>query len=310
MMKTAYVLAGHILTPEKPTRARTYFESILAEGQDSSWLYRAESLFGIASLMLRSRESLNNAYKCLSLAQYIYGALGLQGTPHPETHERLTNDDVTPRAVLEYDPQIATLTKGERLGLRQAAILYSGVQTELLSAVVSLVPTNQRRPVDTSYFAKRTRVLVLGSYAVKEMKTLGKIRKYIAHLGYQAVIVKDELDNPEETNEEKVRRLAAACRFVMIEHSSPAGQIDELKMLAPDRYVVAVLHRKGIQATWMQADYDIGYEFVRSFPYNSQEVNVAVEQACEWAEKSLASKEQRLRDRYPWRSNVDPCMPF
>lgn len=303
MTNTARVLSGHILIPEQPNRARTYFESILAQGQDASWLYRAESLFGIACLMLRNRESLSHAYKFLATAQYIYAALGLQVTPHPELHERLRQEDLTPGVVLKYDSQTAALPRSERLGLRQAAILYSGIQAELLSSVLLLVPTGQRHPVDASYFQRRSRVLVLGPDTSDKIGTLRQIVKRLARLGYRGILAKEELEHPDETNEEKVRRLAANCRFVIVEQSVPAGQIAELKMIAPDRYVVTVLHRKGIQATWMQADYDIGYEFVHFFPYESQRMESAVDFACAWAEDRLASKEQRLRDRYPWRSD-------
>jgi hypothetical protein len=83
MLNTAYVLNGHVLAPDQPVRARTFFESIIAQGQQASWLYRAESLLGIACMMLRARDDPHEAYKYLAAASYIIATLRLQGTPHP-----------------------------------------------------------------------------------------------------------------------------------------------------------------------------------------------------------------------------------
>ncbi len=303
MTNTAYVLAGHIYAPERPHRARTYFEAIVAQGSNVSWLYRAESYFGIALLMLREHDSLREAYKLLVAAQYIYATLRLQGTPHPDLHDSLRQDDLTPATIIHYDLQVATIPTSERLGLRQSAILHSGLQNQLLSSLLLLFQYSQPWP-DTLEAQRRSRVLVLG----QDTSAIGTLREIVDRLlerGYSGVLAKDQPDVPEETNEGKILRLAAISRFVVVEQSRAAGQIDELQLLAPKRYVIAILHRTGIQATWMQADYDIGFQFVEYFPY--ARIADAVERACDWAERKLAEKEQRLSGRYPWRSNERPA---
>jgi hypothetical protein len=296
-LTTAYILAGQTHSPQQPSRARTYFDAVLAKGLDVSWLYRAESLFGIGCLMLRDGTDIKEAYKFLVAAQYIWAILRLQGMPHLNMHPSLPDPALTPGSVVYYDAHLIQLSKGERLALRQLAVLESGVRNQLLSTLVFLLPIDGPWP-DTLEAQRRSRVLVLGQ-DTSAVQTLRDIISALADHGYTGLLVKDQPDLPDETNEGKVLRLAALSRFVILEHSVPAGQIDELQLLAPRGYTVAILHRKGTQATWMQSDYDIPYRLVSYFPYIR--VGPAVRRACQWAEASLQSKEAMLRVRYPWR---------
>jgi hypothetical protein len=261
---------------------------------------------GIASLMLHDHESPQEAYKLLVVAQYIYEVLRLQGTPHPDLHERLTWSNLTPGDLLRFDVQFSALSKNERFGLRQAAIIDSGIQDEILSSVLVLVPSRQSRTPDVSMFRRRSQVLVLGPDTSGRMNLLRRIVKCLARSGYRGFVVKDEPDFPEETNEQKVLRLSASSHFVIVESSVPAGQIDEIRMIVPERYVVAILHHEGTQATWMQSDYAIGFKFVKFFPYQSRTLCSTVDQACSWAEQSVVSKTQELLRLYPWRATASP----
>lgn len=302
MMNTAYVLAGHIFIPHDLIRARTYFEAIIAQGSGASWLYRAESLLGLAALMLFTSRNAAEAYKLLSAAQYIYVLLNLQGTPHPNIHSHLRRVDLTPSDVLFHDPSFEKLSSHRRTALRKEAIIDTGLQKELLGDLLFMFPISHTAGHNSIELAaaKFTSVLILGQDTSK-IQVLKDIRTYLQTDGYRGILVKDEVDIPQETNEEKVLRLAAGCRFVIVEQSTAAGQIDELQLLAPNRYAIAILHRERIQATWMQSDYDITFRGVSYFAYRPATLAKVIGSACRWAEDHLAKKEQDLAARYPWR---------
>ena len=301
MTKTAYVLAGNILVSDNPSRARTFFEFILAQGSASSWLYRAESFFGIASMILQERKSPELAYQLLAAAQYIYGTLGLQGTPHPAFHDHLRAENLTPADVIRYDTQIETISKSSRLGLRQNAVRDSGLQAEILSDLLLLIPAKQRGPVDLIPYRKPPRVVVLGpDKPERNMRLLRRIAKYVAHSGYEATIVKDELDLPEETIQEKVQRLVSRSRFVIVEHSQPSGHIGEVEWLRGSGIIIAILHRVGAQATSVQADYGSRFAAVlRFFPYTARGLETKVADACVWAEQQIDRKRAEFLSLYP-----------
>lgn len=303
MTNTAYVLSGHIWTPTEPNRARRYFDSILAKGSQPSWLYRAESLLGLAAVLLRSeRNRLSEAYRCLAAAQYILAVLHLRGMPHPGIHRRLTRSDLTPADILLHDPSFQAFSQRRSLVLRQEALSASGLQRDLFGDLLLLFPLQQAAPGLTWPLAatKSTTVLVLGQ-DTSEVQVLQHIQRILQIEGFRGILVKEEPDISHETNEEKVLRLAALCRFILLETTIPAGQIDELRLLAPNRYVIGILHRQGRQATWMQADYDLGYTYVKYFPYEPLTLAAAVCSACEWAESTLVEKREALNARYSWR---------
>ena len=83
---TALILAGffHLEsgTRQSTNRAESCFNEVL-EGEHVSWLYEAESYFGLAAIALKRNRPARIAFERLEAAQYIYLMLGLLGTPHP-----------------------------------------------------------------------------------------------------------------------------------------------------------------------------------------------------------------------------------
>ncbi len=301
MTNTALLFTGQILVPTEPNRARRYFELILAKGSEPSWLYRAECMFGLAAIVLRTGGKVEEAYRKLVFAQYVNSLLNHQNSPHPDMHEKLAIADLTASDLIVHNPAFAVLSRHHRTALRREAIIESGLQRELLADLMLIRKASQFKSPDPAEISrKKTRVLVLGPDA-DNMQLLREIRDYLLIEGYQGVLVKEEVDSGQETIDEKMVRLAASCTFVIIEQSAPAGQINELNLLVRSRHTIAILHQKGVQATWMQADLSVDYKGVEYFPYQRSALLDEVHRACRWAEERVAKKENEINHIYPWR---------
>ncbi len=301
MTNTALLFTGHILVPTQPNRARHYFELILAKGSEPSWLYRAECMFGLAAIVLRTGGKVEEAYRKLVFAQYVNSLLNHQNSPHPDMHEKLTIADLTAPDLIVHDPAFAVLSRHHCTALRREAIIESGLQRELLADLMLIRKAPQFKiPEAAEISRKKTRVLVLGP-DTENIQLLKEIKDYLLIEGYQGVLVKEEADSGQETIDEKMGRLAASCTFVITEQSVPAGQINELNLLVRSRHTIAILHQVGVQATWMQADLDVDHKGVKYFPYQRSALSGEVRRACRWAEKRVAEKEIEISRIYPWR---------
>jgi len=122
----------------------------------------------------------------------------------------------------------------------------------------------------------------------------------------QGILVRDFLDVPFKSVEEKMTMFAHASRFAVVDHTFPSGAIDELKICANSRVVTCVLKESGRGATWMQADYEIDYSNVKEFtytmdPHRYNYLPLIVHRALRWAEARLIAKMTRLNKIYPWR---------
>jgi hypothetical protein len=122
---TALVLTGMIGLKDGRTDSKKFFEEILSVRGIVSWLYRAESWFGLACDELANGDNVQNAYKRLVAAQYVYVLLGLQGTPHTEFPllEAKNLNDCTPADILVRNEKLRTLGKETCFHLRQEAII-------------------------------------------------------------------------------------------------------------------------------------------------------------------------------------------
>ena len=149
--------------------------------------------------------------------------------------------------------------------------------------------------------SKKSRVLILGKDTIPELELLRNIEEIVHYLGYKPRLVKDVPDIPEMTNEEKVRALADASRFVIIENSFPAGQIAEMKILATNRIVTAIIRQESKGSTWMVGDYDLDYQFMEEFVYAPDDIASTIKNACEWANNLVKERTKKLDERYPWR---------
>jgi hypothetical protein len=131
---TALVLTGMIGLKDGRADSKEFFNEILSEHGTVSWLYRAESWFGLACDELANGDCVQDAYKRLVAAQYVYVLLGLQGTPHTEFPllEAKNLNDCTPANILMGNEKLRTLGKETCFDLRKEAIIYSGIRDDLI----------------------------------------------------------------------------------------------------------------------------------------------------------------------------------
>ena len=158
---------------------------------------------------------------------------------------------------------------------------------------------------------KKKVVVILGqdTPGSEGLKALRQIQKIVNSCSYLGVLVKDQPEIEEISNEEKVRLFADNSRFVVLENSFPAGQIAELKMLATNRIVTAILRREGMRSSWMVSDYDVDFNFMKEFEYKGEDdLQETINKATSWAETHLARKKSALNIRYPWRCS-GPARP-
>jgi len=150
---------------------------------------------------------------------------------------------------------------------------------------------------------KENTVLILGKDSpVEYMDKLKEVAQIIQNMGYSTILIKEQPEINTLSNEEKMLAYAAISKFVIIEKSEPAGQIDEAKICAFNRIPAIWIHRKGTGDTWMQGDYEVDFNNIRSFTYEETEKEVVLNRAVEWVEQFLKEKSEYLDDKYPWRN--------
>ncbi|MBT2764810.1 hypothetical protein [Paenibacillus sp. ISL-20] len=177
-------------------------------------------------------------------------------------------------------------------------------RNQLRQAVFSTV--SQSGGIDIADWLKHTKedtVLILGKDSPAEyMDNLKEVAQIIQNIGYSTILIKEQPEIGTLSNEEKMLAYAAISKFVIIEKSEPAGQIDEAKICAFNRIPAIWIHRKGTGDTWMQGDYEVDFKFIRSFAYEESEKEVVLNRAVEWVEQFLKEKSEYLDDIYPWRN--------
>lgn len=150
---------------------------------------------------------------------------------------------------------------------------------------------------------KQKMVLVLGKDNTKEaFERLEYISAQLEGIGYEPIIIKKQAEIDALYNEEKMLTYASLSRFIVIEKSEAAGQIDEARICATNRFVCVWLQKENTGDTWMQGDYELTFKNVKVFKYGEGELSTAVSHATIWAEEYLEQKEDELNALYPWRN--------
>ncbi|MFK4475369.1 hypothetical protein ABH897_005158 [Paenibacillus sp. RC73] len=150
--------------------------------------------------------------------------------------------------------------------------------------------------------AKSKMVLVLGKDNTEESWTkLEMFCNYLKDFGYSPILIKGQEEVDILFNEEKMLAYAAIARFILIEKSEPAGQIDEAHICAINRFVTIWMSEEGKGDTWMQADYDFSFSHVSVLQYNNDTIKSTLKEGIEWAEEYLQKKAQYLNQFYPFR---------
>lgn len=150
---------------------------------------------------------------------------------------------------------------------------------------------------------KKNLVLILGKDSPEEyMNQLENIAKKIELQGYQPILIKKQPEIETLTNEEKMLAYAALSRFIIIEKSEPAGQIDEAKICAVNRFPAIWIQKENMGDTWMQGDYEIDLKNVKLFKYTEPKLETVLIDGIKWVESYLSDKTVSLNKLYPWRA--------
>ncbi|MBD8074070.1 hypothetical protein [Bacillus thuringiensis] len=187
--------------------------------------------------------------------------------------------------------------------------LQSPIEFEELRRLVEKVYTINNETSDSSQNSmqwvkacKEKMVLVLGKDSPQEyMKELEDICECVEKMGYTPILIKKQDEIETITNEEKMLAYASISRFVIIEKSYPAGQIDEAKICAINRFPTIWFQKEGMGDTWMQGDYHIDQRSIQLFKYKDENVKGKLEEAVKWVEQFIKEKSESLNDLYPWR---------
>lgn len=139
---TALLLRSQILraqgSPNHRVRARELLETLLAHGDQVSWLYRATGWLNFAYHILDSyrlpKSTLRKAYQLLVEAQYVFVMLGLLGTPEPTTLLRghIITQNFTPTDLLLALPEFSKFSREDCLEMRQQTMAASLLREQMV----------------------------------------------------------------------------------------------------------------------------------------------------------------------------------
>ncbi len=170
--------------------------------------------------------------------------------------------------------------------------------------IYNLIPSNNTMPINEWIDSCKTKVvLILGKDSPTEyLEKLQEIANIVERKGYQPILIKKQPEVETITNEEKMLAYASLARFVLIEKSEAAGQIDEAKICAFNRLPSIWIQKEGVGDTWMQGDYEVDFKNVKTFKYEDISLEQCLDQGINWVEGYLKEKTAHLNALYPWRS--------
>jgi hypothetical protein len=145
-------------------------------------------------------------------------------------------------------------------------------------------------------------ILVLGKDSPEQyLEELRSICDIVKNQGYEPILIKQQNEIETISNEEKMLAYASLSRFIIIEKSYAAGQIDEAKICAINRFPSIWLQKDGLGDTWMQGDYESDFKFIKIFKYSDTNLNTIVDKGIQWVESFIRDKKDYLNETYPWR---------
>lgn len=173
---------------------------------------------------------------------------------------------------------------------------------EILQAVVD-AREMERRHLDLGAFLSRfrqRRILLLGDFRAGRDR-LSAIAKVLEKLGYLPIFADEIPDVREHDLRQKISLLALSCRFVVIEDSTPAGQLTELPLVEASRVVAVVLRLVGSRSSWMTDQVSQTSSVIKEDEYEDATLEDAITKAVSWAEVQLERLGRTLDERFPWR---------
>jgi hypothetical protein len=124
--------------------------------------------------------------------------------------------------------------------------------------------------------------------------------------GYHAVLLDEVPEEPNYDLRQKFQAVAAVCRFLVFEDSTPAGQIAEM-FLADALHSVRIVLREGERkSTFMTQGMGLTSKVVREWSYDPATLDAVIAEAVEWAETMVTELAEQRSRTYPWRSETAP----
>lgn len=173
---------------------------------------------------------------------------------------------------------------------------------EILGAVVD-AREMERRQLDLGEFLDRfrqRRVLLLGDFQTGRDR-LAEVGTELEQLGYLPIFADDIPDVREHDLRQKVLLLALTCRFIVIEDSSPAGQLAEVPIVEMARAVAIVLRRRGSHSSWMTVGPSHTSSVIQEVEYDDTSLRTVISDGTQWAETQLERLGRTFDERLPWR---------
>lgn len=144
-------------------------------------------------------------------------------------------------------------------------------------------------------------VLVLGKDTGTALDRLKQIAAKLEELGYYTYIIKEQPDKMGESVIQKVMRYALSSKFVVIENTDASGHLYEIPHVTKTaECVTVVLQEDGKGATWMFEDAYAKHKHWHKVIYIAGELDQAVDNAAEWAEKFVREFADYQTANLPW----------
>jgi hypothetical protein len=144
------------------------------------------------------------------------------------------------------------------------------------------------------------RVLVCGDFGDEGRRRLDAICDALTAVGYEPLLLETVTDVLEFDLRQKLNVVAAACRFVVIDDSSPAGQIAEVVHADAGAWITLVLRKEGSRSSMMTVGVEATSTVLREIEYSDEDLPVVMAEGVAWAEERLDDLKERRGSDYPW----------
>jgi hypothetical protein len=195
-----------------------------------------------------------------------------------------------------------------------SVMLSAGIARSMFEQSESETATKLGYPISWPYQTsiadiRRKAVLILGTDSTDEgLARMKIIQSELSDGSLRGIIIRDLMDPPDMSLEEKVAMFAASASFCVIEDSFPSGAIAELSLLKILRSTVVVLREEGRGSSYMQADYELDSPNIRQFifsidPASTKPMSLvdALWHGVRWAHDRKIEKTSWLDKKLPWR---------
>lgn len=186
------------------------------------------------------------------------------------------------------------------------ASAVSRAKDEVLAAATEVRRAEERGLEIAAYVGtnKQKTVLLLGSYSPEGRGRLADFAKELQRHDYDPVVVDEVPDHPHQDLGQKVTMLGSVSRFVVVDDSESSGHIAEIELCKLNRWVTAILRKKGAGSSWMTKGASTHSRVILETSYEPPPLPEAIDETVSWAEATLGEVSEDLTNTYPWRRGL------